>query len=110
MKFKATEIGFENGMGGASNSSCEDEYHYILFSIQNDDDNSENHGVYFEYDDQINGEIDQVQKIIIGLKYLEFSLGEDESIIIDCCGFTKQWDDLVSGIYSIFPNNLITKV
>lgn len=55
MKFSATEIGFEKGLGGASNAQGKDDYHYVVFASQEDIQHPSNSGIYFEYDDQING-------------------------------------------------------
>jgi len=50
LDFTATESGFDNGMGGASNAAGADDLHYVLFGKDGD-------GVYFEYDDQIHDSI-----------------------------------------------------
>jgi hypothetical protein len=41
LDFTATESGFDNGMGGASNAAGTDEQHYVLFGKDAD-------GIYFE--------------------------------------------------------------
>jgi hypothetical protein len=74
MRFSATEVGFDNGLGGASNGAGTEEYHYVLFGIQNDEQHQHNSGVYFEFDDQINGGIDQLKRIIVRHRSVEFRL------------------------------------
>jgi len=58
LDFTATEIGFEDGVGGASNAAGAGDPHYVLFGRDGD-------GVYVEYDDQIHGGVDQVAGVSV---------------------------------------------
>jgi hypothetical protein len=107
--FSATEIGFQDGLGGASNSHSSEEYHYVLFGVQKDEQHASNSGVYFEYDDQINGGVDQVQKVLIGSGYVSFVLNNEKTICVDCRECGAQWRLFLDGIHETFPNPLIEK-
>ena len=79
-EFSATESGFTDGLGGASNSAADDEYHYILFGRQMDSQHPEASGTYFECDDQINGGINLVERIAITNSEVTFALTNSEAI------------------------------
>jgi hypothetical protein len=108
MTFTATEFGFENGLGGASNSESRAEYHYVLFGLQADDRHAENRGVYFEYDDQVNGSIDSVTKIQIRDNVVEFSLKDGKAIIVKCDMADSNWSEFLNGIHSVFDPSAIS--
>ena len=108
MKFTATEIGFQDGMGGASTSTSQAEYHYVLFGLQIDDQHPKNNGVYFEYDDQLNGSVDSVNSIQIADTAVRFSLANGKVITVICNTADSKWDELLNGIRSVFSPTIIT--
>lgn len=108
MKFSATESGFKDGMGGASNKNGGDRYHYVLFGIQEDAQHPENSGIYFEYDDQANGAINSVEAVSIGGKSVVFELKGGKSIEIKCNVSTEQWDEFKQGIQTVFPKSRVS--
>ena len=109
MRFIATEAGFKDGMGGASNSQDEDAYHYVLFGRQVDDQHPDNTGVYFEYDDQKFGSVNCVERIVVGDKHVEFNLWNGEEIVVSSNTSELQWDEVIQGIYSVFDTNMIQR-
>jgi len=102
MKFTATEAGFENGMGGASNSKANDEHHYILFGMQEDPQHPEYNGAYFEYDDQKNGKVNSVEAVSINEKMVCFKLLSGTLIEIKFDVSAEQWGAFLSGIRTVF--------
>lgn len=110
MKFEATQLGFDNGMGGASNADYDGDLHYVLFGIEQDDELPEQSGVYFEYDDQINGGINKVQEVIIGNLSAEFLLKDGNSIAVDCRKCESQWDEFIVEIRKTFPEEMINRI
>jgi hypothetical protein len=107
MRFIATEAGFRDGMGGASNAQDENEYHYILFGRQVDDQHPDNTGAYFEYDDQKFGSVNCVERIVIGDKLVEFTLWNGEEIVVWSNTSELQWHELIKGIYSVFDTDKV---
>ena len=79
--FEATEAGFLDGLGGASNAVESSDYHYVLFGKQVDEQDPSNTGVYFEYDDQVNGSVNTVEKVLIAENEVTFFL-DGESIVV----------------------------
>ncbi|MCA9233445.1 MAG: hypothetical protein KDA57_22585, partial [Planctomycetales bacterium] len=69
MHFEATEVGFDGAIGGASNSDFEAGYHYVLFGIDPDSGD-----VYFEYDDQANGSVGEVEQVVVKKQFVKFVL------------------------------------
>lgn len=106
MNFMATEFGFEDGLGGASNSKSRDEYHYVVFGIQVDEQHPEYNGVYFEYDDQINGSVGSVERIGIGENVVLFTLKNGKEITVKCDTTKSKWDEFLNGIRSTFDERL----
>jgi hypothetical protein len=102
MKFTATEAGFREGMGGASNSKSLGRYHYVLFGIQSDINHPENSGTYFEFDDQSNGATNSVQEVSMGDNSVTFKLQGGKSIEIDCDVPIKDWDEFKQGVRTVF--------
>lgn len=88
--FTATECGFENGLGGASNAAGADEYHYVLFGKDGD-------GVYFEYDDQINGGVGQVVGVEIEADRVVFALTDGEKITVCRQMNAAKWAEFIGG-------------
>jgi len=108
MRFTATEAGFKEGLGGASNSKNSEQYHYVLFGIQTDLQNAENGGEYFEWDDQSNGAINSVKEVVIGDKSVFFIMNEGESLEINCKLSAEQWDELKQGLRTVFLRKVRT--
>lgn len=107
MKFVATEAGFKDGLGGASNSKSPEKYHYILFGGQEDKPHPKNSGIYFEYDDQSNGAVNSVKTVIIDGKTVVFKLRSGKSIEITCNVNTQEWSEFKRGIRAVFPPRAI---
>lgn len=108
MKFVATEAGFKNGLGGASNSTSAEKQHYVLFGVQKDTQHPENSGVYFEYDDQSKGAVNSVRGVSIGNKSVVFKLKGGKSVEVNCNVGTDQWEQLQRGIRAVFPSDVIS--
>ena len=99
MKFKATEAGDDSGLCGASNSSSEDDYHYVLFGKDGD-------GIYFEFDDQANGKLNMIKEVLIDENSIEFILSNSDSItVVDGIG-GSDWNDFLKGTKNIFKYEL----
>jgi hypothetical protein len=107
VKFNATEAGFKNGMGGASNVMSTEEQHYVLFGAQNDSQHPENSGIYFEYDDQGNSAVNSVHAVSIGDKSVLFKLKGGKSIEVNCNLSGEQWEELLCGVRTVFPEKVI---
>ena len=110
MEFTATESGFENGLGGASNSAGASDHHYVLFGRQVDDQHPDQSGVYFECDDQIHGKVDCVTKIVIQDGLVEFKLRDQEAIMVRRGMEASQWDSFLKGIHEVFGSDIVHKV
>ena len=108
MRFTATEAGYKEGLGGASNSKSLEKFHYVLFGIQTDLQNSENGGEYFEWDDQINGAINSVKEVVISENKVLFIINQGESIEINCNVSAEQWDELKQGLQTVFLRKVVT--
>ena len=102
LDFAATESGFDEGMGGASNAAGTGEQHYVLFGKDGD-------GVYFEYDDQIHGGIDQVKQISIHPDRVLFTLRDDDTITVRKQMSDAQWDELIAGLQRTFPPAIVDR-
>ena len=99
--FMATEIGFDDGMGGASNAASADDLHYVVFGKDGD-------GVYFEYDDQINGGVDQVAGISVHPDHVVFTLIDRNTITVRRQADDPKWSEFLGGLRAIFPAALVT--
>ena len=110
MEFTATESGFEDGMGGASNAAGANDYHYVLFGRQTDDRHPECSGVYFEFDDQIHGSVDCVTRIVIADGVVEFELKDQEKILVRRGMGESQWSRFLRGINDAFRDDIVQKV
>ncbi|MDR2187627.1 MAG: hypothetical protein LBE62_06165 [Azonexus sp.] len=106
-KFDATETGFSDGLGGASNSAGADDYHYIVFGRQIDSQHPENSGAYFEFDDQANGGINIVKKIVIIDDNVVFMLIDSSIIQVFCKTDRNSWQDFLCGIDESFDSEII---
>lgn len=108
MRFTATEAGFKDGLGGASNSKSAAEYHYVLFGIQKDSQHPENSGVYFEYDDQSNGTVNAVQSVLIGSESVVFRLKSGKEIEVEFEVSAQEWSELKRAIRTVFPRSAVS--
>jgi hypothetical protein len=107
MEFIATECGFDDGLGGASNSANKKDYHYVLFGRQTDVQHPEFNGVYFEFDDQINGAANCVAGVVIREGAVDFGLKDGRKITVICGMTSAQWDRFLSGIRHTFDHEII---
>ena len=96
LDFVATESGFDDGMGGASNAAGTGESHYVLFGKDGD-------GVYFEYDDQIHGAIEQVTHISVLADRVVFTLRDRNTITVRKQMADAKWSEFVAGVRGTFP-------
>ena len=101
LDFTATEIGFDNGMGGASNAAAADDLHYVLFGKDGD-------GVYFEYDDQIHGGVDQVAGILVHPDHVVFTLIDRNTITVRRLADDPKWSEFLGGLRGVFPPTMVT--
>ena len=109
MEFTATESGFEDGMGGASNAADTKDYHYVLFGRQTDDQHPKCSGVYFEFDDQIHGSVDSVTRVVVADDVVEFELKDQQKIVVRRGMGEPQWSGFLRGIYDVFSDDIVHK-
>jgi hypothetical protein len=107
MEFTATECGFDNGLGGASNAANKRDYHYVLFGRQTDKQHPEFSGVYFEFDDQINGAANCVSQVVIRDGAVDFGLKDGRKISVLRGMMAAQWDKFLSGVRDTFENEIV---
>jgi hypothetical protein len=107
MEFIATESGFEDGLGGASNAADTAEYHYVLFGRQTAKQHSEFSGVYFEFDDQIHGAVDRVTSITTGEDRVSFELRDGQKIVVRRGMVESQWSAFLRGIHDAFGDEIV---
>jgi hypothetical protein len=101
--FAATEAGFDNGLGGASNAQSTGEPHYVLFGKDGD-------GVYFEYDDQIHGGVDQVAQVSVHADHVVFTLRDSGVITVRRQMEDGPWSDFIDGVRRTFPATLVERL
>jgi hypothetical protein len=109
MEFVATESGFEDGMGGASNAAGTADYHYVLFGRQTDSRHPASGGVYFEFDDQIHGRVDRVGAITVTDDCVNFELRDGQRITVKRGMAESQWSRFLLGIYDAFGDGIVRK-
>ncbi|MCA9028939.1 MAG: hypothetical protein KDA86_27300 [Planctomycetaceae bacterium] len=109
MEFVATESGFADGMGGASNAAGTADYHYVLFGPDTDEQHAERSGVYFEFDDQIHGAVDCVTAVAIAEDHVSFELRDGQRIIVRRGMKDSQWSGFLRGIQDAFGDDIIHK-
>jgi hypothetical protein len=109
MHFSASEVGFSEGLCGASNAQGIGPSHYVLFGLQQDDQHPDNSGVYFEYDDQINGSVNGVDQVVLSDKKVKFLLADGTSILVQCGVKEQEWAIFIGGIESVFEPGKITR-
>ena len=107
MEFVATESGFEDGMGGASNAAGTADYHYVLFGRDIDEQHPERSGVYFEFDDQIHGAVDIVTAVAIVDDSVRFELRAGQKIVVRRGMAETQWSGFLRGIHNAFRDEII---
>jgi hypothetical protein len=107
MRFVATEAGFQDGVGGASNKHGSGAAHYVLFGIQEDTKHPTNSGIYFEWDDETNGSVDCVRAVSVTLQKAEFTLTKRRTIIVDSGVSAGEWARFLAGIKKVFPLKLV---
>ncbi len=110
MEFTATECRFQDGLGCASVGAGTKNYHYVLFSRQTDDKHPEFNGVYFEYDDPLNGVGDLVGSVVVGDRFVEFQLKDRRRIVVRRGTDEPQWSAFLIGIHYAFQDDIIQKV
>jgi hypothetical protein len=110
MEFTATESGFEDGMGGASNAAGTKDYHYVLFGRSTDEQHPELNGVYFEFDDQIHGAVDCVARIVVAEAVVEFHLKDTQKIVVRRGMEESQWSAFLRGVHDAFGKEFIQTV
>ncbi len=106
MRFVATEAGFEDGLGGASNTRDSGASHYVLFGIQKDEQQPANSGIYFEWDDQENGMINCVSTVSVTSERAVFTLTTGKKIVVERGVSAPEWARLEAGIAQIFASQL----
>ena len=101
-EFTATEMGFKDGLGGASNSKASAPYHYILFGKQVDPQHAWNSGIYFEFDNQRNGGVNRVAKVLLAESEAHFSLQDQHVILVRRAQDDDGWQKFVKGVHEVF--------
>jgi hypothetical protein len=109
MEFVATESGFEDGMGGASNAAGTADSHYVLFGRQTDEQHPDCSGVYFEFDDQINGAVDCITRVSIAADLVRFELRDGQRIVVRRGMAGSQWAVFLRGIHDSFGDDIVHK-
>ena len=107
MEFTATQAGFEDGMGGASEAAGTADYHYVLFGRQTDQEHPPNNGVYFEFDDQSHGAVDCVSRIIVAANLVSFELKDGPKIVVRRGTTEPQWTEFLKGIHDTFGHDIV---
>jgi hypothetical protein len=109
IEFVATESGFDRGFGGVGNSNSNAPYHYILFGLQYDNQTPDQNGIYFEFDDQINGTVNQVTIIKVGNRKVNFDLKHGGKISVTQGISDEDWKAFATEINRVFPEAIIEK-
>ena len=109
MEFIATESGFEDGMGGASNAAGTADYHYVLFGRDSDEQHPKRSGVYFEFDDQIHGAVDCVATVGIAEDRVSFELRDGQKVVVRRGMGEPQWTGFLRGIHDAFGDEIVHK-
>ena len=107
MEFTATECGFDDGLGGACNAAAKKDYHYVLFGRQTDKQHPEFSGIYFEFDDQINGAANCVARVVVREGAVDFGLKDGSKITVFRGMMTTKWESFLSGIRDTFDHEII---
>ena len=110
LEFTATECGFQDGLGSACSGAGTKQHHYVLFSRQTDPRHPEFNGMYFEYDDPLNGVGELVERVLVGDQSVEFQLRDRRRIIVRRGTDEPQWIGFLRGIQDAFQGDIIQKV
>jgi hypothetical protein len=108
MRFSATEAGYKDGLGGASNARSKGKHHYVLFGLQKDETHPSNSGIYFKYDDEINGSVNAVRSIVLSENMAKFLLIDSTEIVVMNNVSGTEWKDFAQGIEVVFGTDRIT--
>ena len=100
LDFNATECGFDDGIGGASNADGDGETRYVLFGKDGD-------GVYFEYDDQIHGGVGRVAGIAVHVDRVVFTLVDQMVIAVRKGMADRKWSEFLAGVRRVFPAGIV---
>lgn len=103
IRFHATEAGFKDGLGGASNSKGKEAYHYILFGAQTDPQHAWNSGMYFEYDSQANGGVNHVESVESEENRVCFLMKNGTRIEVVCGVEADSWTLFTDSVKRNFP-------
>jgi len=107
--FTATEAGFKEGLGGASNANGSEEYHYVLFGTQVDAQYPENSGAYFEHDAENSGAVNFVRAVVIGGKSAVFTLKNGESVEVKRGNLNAEhWAEFRRAVHIVFPPDIVS--
>src|SRR4051794_38078738 len=102
IEFTATEMGFDNGLGGTSNSKSPAPYHYILFGNQVDPQHAWNSGIYFEFDNQRNAGLNRIARVVLGQEEACFTLSSHETITVRRAQDGISWQKFTEGVHEVF--------
>ncbi len=94
-------------MGSASIGSGTKNHHYVLFGSEADDQHPEFYGVYFEFDDPRDGELDRVRSVVVGNGVVEFELKDRRRIIVRRGMDELQWSTFLRGIHDVFGVEIV---
>jgi hypothetical protein len=102
IEFDATEMGFNDGVGGASNAKSSAAYHYFLFGKQVDPQHSWNSGIYFEFDGQQNGGVNRVASVILAQDGAQLRLHTGDIISVRRTADDASWQKFIEGVDEVF--------
>ena len=120
IRFVATEAGSvtENRVltCGASNSTSDDEYHYVSIQAHVDGPDPDGWGVYFEIDDQANGGYERLERVrqrgselVLTLKQGTRWYPDLREIVVDLRAVTEQEaNDLVDAVATCIEQSALT--
>jgi hypothetical protein len=118
LRFNATEVGCVEDEGalvcGASNAKSEDPFHYITIQGYADPGDEDDDGIYFEIDDQINGDYNLLASCSISRGQLTVELLRDvpwhpelRRVVVGCdTAPAEELTALVAGLRRLFRNRL----
>jgi hypothetical protein len=107
MEFTASECAFNGGLGGASCGAETRGYHYVLFGSQTDDQHPEFTGVYFEFDSPRDGDVDIVNRVLVGDSEVRFELHDRRKIIVRRGTDQRQWGEFARGLQEVFGERIV---
>jgi len=101
--FTATEAGYANGLGRASNSKGLESYHYVQFGRSPDG----KPGHQFEFDDVHYRSVNGVIKVAVARRVVEFDLKDQKVIIMREDLADVEWNRFLKGILEVFGDSII---